>query len=128
VSQPERIRPVPDALSTPYWDAAARGELALPRCDDCARLALPPEPVCPHCGSTAPAYRYEQLSGRGVIRSWTVVRRSFLAEDVPFTLVDVELAEQSDLRTIGRLLGGEPSVGAPVTAAFDDGVPAWATL
>ncbi|SHN45258.1 Zn-ribbon domain-containing OB-fold protein [Cryptosporangium aurantiacum] len=115
---------MPDALSTPHWDAAARGELALPRCGDCERLVLPPEPVCPHCGSTAPAYTYEQLSGRGVIRSWTVVRRSFLGEPTPFTLVDVELAEQADLRMIGHL-DGEPHPGAAVTATFHHGIPGW---
>lgn len=119
------IRPIADELSAPYWDAAGRGELALPRCGDCARLVVPPEPVCPHCGSVTPAYDYERLSGRGVIRSWTTVRTSFLGEPTPFTIVDVELADQPDLRLIGRLVDGEPRPGTSVVAAFPDGIPAW---
>ena len=36
------------------------------------------------------------MSGRGVVRSWTVVRQSFLPGfDVPFVLVDVELCRAS---------------------------------
>jgi uncharacterized OB-fold protein len=115
---------VPDALSAPYWEAAAGQELALPRCGECKTLALPPEPVCPHCASTTPRWAYEQVSEAGVIRSWTVVRQSFLGEAVPFTLVDVELA---GLRLIGRLIDGEPRVGAEARAAFADGVPGWVT-
>ena len=58
--------------------------------------------------------------------SWTVVYQSFLAgfdDDLPFVLVDVELADQPDLRMIGRLLDGPRAplhVGAPVRAAFED--------
>ena len=118
--------PVPDALSARYWEAAARHELALPRCGQCKAFALPPEPVCPHCGSSAPAWDYERLSGRGTIRSWTVVRTSFLpgfADDAPFTLVDVELADQQELRLVGRLVHGAPALGAQVSLAFEDVTP-----
>jgi hypothetical protein len=60
-----------------------------------------------------------------------VVRESFLPGfEVPFVLVDVELVEQRDLRLIGRLLDGQPSIGATVRVAFEDvavgiAVPAW---
>ncbi len=52
---------------------------------------------------------FEPVSGRGFVRSWTVVRQSFLPgfeDDLPFVLVDVELEEQPDLRMIGRLPTG----------------------
>jgi len=40
---------------------------------------------------------------------------------VPFVLVDVELAEQPDLRMIGRLLDDAmPGVGDAVRVAFED--------
>jgi hypothetical protein len=45
---------------------------------------------------------------------------------IPFVLVDVELEEQDDLRTIGRLLDGPGApleIGAPVTVAFEDLAP-----
>ena len=64
------------------------------------------------------------MSGRGVVRSWTVVRQSFLPGfDVPFVLVDVELSEQAGLRLIGRLLDGvdaELHLGDEVRVAFED--------
>ena len=70
--------PVPDELSAPYWEAAARHELALPRCATCGQLDLPPEIVCRRCGSTTPDWSYAASAGTGSLRSWTVVRQSFL--------------------------------------------------
>ena len=70
---------------------------------------MPPDLVCPHCGSTDPGFTFTQVSGGGSVRSWTVVRQSFLPgfdDDLPFILVDVELDEQPDLRMIGRLMDG----------------------
>lgn len=116
--------PVPDDVSAPYWAAAARHELTVARCADCASYAVPPDLVCPHCGSTDPRFAFEPVSGRGTIRSWTVVRQSFLPGfDLPFRLVDVELVEQAELRLIGRLLDGPDvpiAIGDPVTVAFED--------
>ena len=116
--------PVPDEQSEPFWAAAARGELVLARCDACRRLAHPPEPVCPHCFEGTPTF--ERVEPRGVVRSWTVVRQSFLPgfDDVlPLVLVDVDLGD--DVRLIGRLVDGEPALGADVHVVFDDGVPAF---
>jgi uncharacterized OB-fold protein len=118
--------PVPDDVSAPFWAAAARHELTVARCSDCATFVVPPDLVCPHCGSTDPRFAFERVSGRGTIRSWTVVRQSFLpgfADDLPFRLVDVELVEQPELRLIGRLLDGVDaavSIGDPVAVAFED--------
>jgi uncharacterized OB-fold protein len=117
--------PVPDDLSAGYWAAAARGVLALPRCQVCGRYAFPPRNVCPECGSTDPAYVIEPVAGGALVRSWTVVRDAFLhgfADDVPYVLVDVELDAQPDLRMIGRLVDGPDAplrVGAHVAVTFD---------
>ncbi len=121
--------PVPDQQSKPYWDAAARHVLTAARCARCGALSLPPDVVCPHCGTTEPEFAFTPVSGRGAIRSWTIVRQSFLPGfdgDVPFVLVDVELAEQADLRLIGRLLDGVDAplhVGGRVEVAFEDVAP-----
>lgn len=68
------------------------------------------------------------MSGRGTVRSWTVVRQAFLpgfADDLPFVLVDVELVEQAELRLIGRLLDGVVPlrINAPVVVGFEDLAP-----
>ncbi|WP_267308812.1 Zn-ribbon domain-containing OB-fold protein [Mycobacterium barrassiae] len=130
----DRILPVPDESSAPYWEAAARHVLTAARCAHCGTLALPPDVVCTACGSTDPRLEFLPVSGRGTVRSWTVVRQSFLPGfEVPFVLVDVELTEQKGLRVIGRLLGGVDAdlrLGADVRVAFEDVadgivVPAW---
>ena len=82
---------------------------------------------------------FTPVDGAGTIRSWTIMRQSFLPGfdlDVPFVLVDVELSAQADLRLIGRLVDGPDAplrLGAPVRLAFEDieagvAVPAWALV
>jgi uncharacterized OB-fold protein len=123
--------PVPDEWSAGYWEAAARGELALPRCSVCRHFAMPPTMVCPTCGTTDPRFVYEVVERGGTIRSWTVVRDAFLPgfqDDLPYVLVDVELDAESELRLIGRLVEGTAAtlrIGDRVTVTFDtvaDGV------
>jgi uncharacterized protein len=122
----ERPLPIPDETSAPYWSAAAQHVLTVARCGQCAALTVPPDVVCTACDSTEPGYQFIPVSGRAVVRSWTVVRQAFLPgfdRELPFVLVDVELAEQSDLRLIGRLLDGvdaELRIGAEVRVAFED--------
>lgn len=132
-----RPLPVPDDRSAPFWQAAARHELALARCARCASLVLAAGDVCPQCFSTEPEFSFEAVSGAGVLRSWTVVRQSFLpglSADTPFVLADVELDAQRELRMIGRLVDG-PDVplraGDRVRLEFEDlaegiAVPAFA--
>jgi len=134
---PPKPVPVPDEQSAGYWEAAAAHVLALARCAHCAILAHPPGPVCPGCLSTDPQLAFVPVSGRGTVRSWTVLRDSFLpgfADDIPLVLVDVELDEQAEIRLIGRLVDGPDAplhLGARVVTVFDDlgpgvSVPAFA--
>ena len=121
--------PEPDAVSAPFWSAAAEHVLTLARCPHCRSLCLPPELVCPHCGATEPAYEFVPAAGRGTVRSWTVVRQAFLPgfdDDLPFVLVDVEVDDQAELRLIGRLLDGVDAplrLGRAVEVAFEDVAP-----
>ena len=119
--------PVPDEVSAPFWEAAADGRLVLARCSRCETFVHPPEPVCPHCHHTDPRFAFEPAPTTGVVRSWTVIRQSFLPGfNVPFTLLDVALDGLDDLRLIGRLApeGREPPehIGEPVHVVFE--VPA----
>ncbi|OMC22260.1 Zn-ribbon domain-containing OB-fold protein [Mycobacterium colombiense] len=124
-----RPLPVPDDTSAPYWSAAADHVLTVARCARCGQFSVPPDMVCPNCHSTDPGFEFTPVSGRGVVRSWTVVRQSFLPgfdDDIPFVLVDVELVEQAELRLIGRLLDGVDAplrVGDAVTVGFEDLAP-----
>lgn len=125
----ERPLPAPDETSAPFWSAAAEHVLTVARCVRCGRFTIPPDVVCPHCHASDPGFAFTAVSGRGTVRSWTVVRQAFLPgfeDDLPFVLVDVELAEQADLRLIGRLLDGVDAdlhVGDEVVVGFEDLAP-----
>jgi uncharacterized OB-fold protein len=134
---PAKPLPVPDEQSAGYWSAAAQHVLALARCARCGRLTHPPGVACPHCLSTRPDFTFVPVDGRGTVRSWTVLRDSFLpgfAAEIPLVLVDVELDAQADLRLIGRLVDGPDAplhLGDRVVTVFDDladgvSVPAFA--
>jgi uncharacterized OB-fold protein len=122
-----RVVPEPDEVSAPFWEAAARHELRVARCSVCGRSTMPPEGPCPHCGTTSPAYRFEPVSGRGTVRSWTVVRQALLPGfETPYTLVDVELDDADNVRLIGQLVGAATSdlrLDAPVEVSFEDIAP-----
>lgn len=124
-----RPLPVADEQSAPFWEAAAEHILVLARCRQCAAWSLPPEAVCTRCGSIDAGFEFAPVSGAGFVRSWTVVRQSFLPgfdEDLPFVLVDVELADQPEVRLIGRLLDGvesQPELDEPVELAWEDLAP-----
>lgn len=122
-----RLVPVPDDSSAPYWAACANHVLALPRCSHCQSFSFPPDISCPHCHSLDPAFTYEPVKGAGKLRSWTIIRQSFLAGfDTPFVLADVELDGLPHIRMIGRLLDGPEvvlTIGEPVSVVFEDIAP-----
>ena len=119
-----RVLPVADEMSAPYWQACSQHELKLPRCSQCGRFSLPPEIVCPNCKCTEPGWTWQAVSGRGRIRTWTIVRHSFLQGfDLPFVLADVELDDDPGVRMVGRLLDGPDAalaLGDRVEVAFED--------
>jgi hypothetical protein len=127
VNEVSRPVPVPDDRSREFWDAAAAHSLVLARCARCSRFSHPPDTVCPHCGSTDPDFEFTAVDGSGSVRSWTIMRQSFLPGfDVPFVLVDVELSAQPEVRLIGRLVDGPEAplrLGAPVRLTFEDIAP-----
>jgi hypothetical protein len=116
--------PVPDEQSAPFWESTAAGVLVLARCGRCKQFAHPPDAVCPHCGSTEPAFTFERVEQHGRICSWTIVRQSFVPgfdDDVPFVLVDVAI-DDTGVRLIGRLVDGPTTpieIGAPVRVVFE---------
>jgi uncharacterized protein len=89
----------------------------------------PPDAVCASCGSIEPNFVFAPVSGKGSVKSWTMVRQPLLPgfeREVPFLLVDIELEEQKELRITGRLLDGPQTpirLGAPVHVTFEDIAP-----
>lgn len=112
-------QPKPDLDSEGFWEATARGELALCRCQECRLWLQPPLERCRACGG---ATRFEPVSGGGTIHSFIVVRHPAVPgylEAVPYVVAIVELDEQIGLRLPTRLLDVEPdevAVGQRVRA------------
>lgn len=121
--------PVRDESSEGYWASTADHVLSISRCDHCGVYSHPPVVICGACLNTEPKFHWEPVSGQGRVRSWTIMRDAFLPAfkaDIPWLLVDVELDEQNELRTIGRLVDGPDApvkLNARVEIVFDDLAP-----
>jgi uncharacterized OB-fold protein len=122
---PPKPVPVPDDQSAGFWAAAGEHILAIQRCEACGTVAHPPVMVCGHCHDAERRFRFEPVSGRGRVKTWTVMRQAFLpgfAPDLPYAVAEIEL-DDVDVHMIGRLRGPAPealAVGAPVSVSFDD--------
>ena len=115
--------PAPMVTSTTkeFWDATARGEFLLQRCDDCDLVVWFPRTHCPGCATTSlPTFR---AAGGGVVYSHTIIRKvgNDYRDAVPFVVAYVELDEGPRIMT--NIVGCEPeevSVGMRVEMVFHD--------
>jgi uncharacterized OB-fold protein len=111
--------PLPiDQWTQPFWDAAARRELVLPRCAACQTWRWPPTPFCPRCRSQA----LEWLpAGRPRLYSYTIVRQPGPAPEDPARIVVpglVEFPEAGGARFVAAIVDSEIGairIGAPLT-------------
>jgi len=116
--------PLPDTedpTTAPFFAAAARGELAVPRCDACGRYIWYPDSRCPACGNES--LTWTVVSGRGTLFSWAVVERAFLpafAEQVPFVTGLVALDEDPAVRIVSYIVDAEPQSLRPELALVVD--------
>ncbi|MFF4834746.1 Zn-ribbon domain-containing OB-fold protein [Streptomyces sp. NPDC001315] len=132
------LTPVIDPDGAPFWQYAAQGELRIQACADCGELRFPPRPCCPHCQSFGTTWR--KVGGRGRVWSYVVAHPPLLpdyAEQAPYNVVVVELADAPRIRLVGNLVSrpGAPlnslspdrvRIGARVQVVFsDDGLPQW---
>ncbi|MBW8816857.1 MAG: hypothetical protein AUG49_00080 [Catenulispora sp. 13_1_20CM_3_70_7] len=110
--------PVPDALTAPFWAAAARCELVVPECSACGLRFFVPEPACPRC--LCERWEYVACSGRGTVYSVTVVHRTpGPGFQTPFALSIVDLDDGPALLT--HVVGCDPEkveIGMPVRVVF----------
>jgi len=120
VSQTKPLPPV-DAQSRSYWEACNQGRLVLQQCAACGHVQHYHRILCTHCGTGR--LTEVDASGKGSVRSFTVIRRavsSAFDADVPYVVALVELAEgptmmsnlvESPLENI--------RIGAPVELTFE---------
>jgi uncharacterized OB-fold protein len=117
--------PLPDVtwpLTAPFWERAARGELAIPVCDTCGRFRWYPKANCPHCHGEP--MTWVAVSGRGTLFSWVVVTHAFLPQFsglTPYVPALVTLDEDDGVRVPTRMVDCEPSAldfDMPVRVTF----------
>lgn len=116
-------QPVPDADSVGFWEATAKGHLALCRCDGCGLWMQPPLERCRKCNGTT---SYQPISGHGEVHSFIVQHRPVTVgylDNVPYVVAIIEFDEQKGLRLPGRIIDtphGEVTVGMRVKARLDN--------
>jgi uncharacterized OB-fold protein len=97
--------PSPVGVTAEFYAWCARGELRLQRCAECGEWRHPPRLRCGGCGSSE--LRWEPVSGRGRVFTWTVTHRPLdPAFTPPYAVVIVELEEGP--RLVGNVRGLEP--------------------
>lgn len=117
--------PRPTVSSQPFWEAAKRHELQIQRCESCGAVLFYPREVCSECLSSE--LSWIQASGQGTVYSYTIAQaptHPAFAEDVPYIVAIVELAEGPRLTT--NIVGCAPTaitIGMPVVATYDDVTP-----
>lgn len=95
-----------DGIGAPFWQAAADGRLVVPLCTGCDRRFYVPEPVCPHCLSSA--WTYVDSPGTGTIYSYSVVSRGPSAEfAASYVLAAVDLDDGWTMLT--NIVGCSPA-------------------
>ncbi len=109
----------------PFWDAAAQQKLMIQRCKACNAWVWTPRPSCNECGSEN--INWTQMSGRGEVYSFTVIRQIVgraaspaFQKDVPYVVAWVDLDEGP--RMITNIVGcavEEVKLGMKVTVQFE---------
>ena len=109
-----------DARLVPFWDAAAKGELRLPRRIDGGGFDWYP---------SGAEVEWVQLAGTGTLFTWSAVKRPLhpgYAGISPYVAALVELDGAPGVRLVTRLLEAPDAlaIGMPVEVRFVDiGIP-----
>lgn len=116
----DSLAPATSGALAPLYEAAERGELALPHCGSCTEPLELEQSRCDRCGSTDVAWR--TVAPTGTVHSVTTVHRrerSLIVADQPYHVVDVELASGHRLlmTTVGPTRDA-PRIGDPAHVEF----------
>ena len=126
------MRWFPDAMPVPavsvdtfpWWHAAAEHQLVIQRCASCGTVRHPPRPMCPRCRSFE--CRWDELSGRGTIYTFTIVHQAFvpdLAEQLPYVVAVVDLEGGEGARLVTNVVDIDPTavrIGMAVEVVWED--------
>ena len=120
-------RPLNPEFTQPFWEAAKRHELVMPRCTTCDHLFFYPRTECPRCLSST--IEWASVSGRARLHSFTIVNQPVhpaFREDAPHVYAVIQLDEGP--RMISNVVDcahENLKVDMPLVAVFDDVTPEW---
>lgn len=115
-------KPIVNADSRAYWEAAAEDRLTLRKCSDCGAVHFMPRLLCPECWSDKIAQI--DASGRGTVHSFSIIRRASdpaFAQLCPYVVALIDLEEGP--RMMANILGPDAldvQIGNPVSVLFED--------
>jgi uncharacterized OB-fold protein len=120
-------RPLNPVLTQPFWEAAKRHELVMPRCKKCDQMFFYPRSECPRCWASD--LDWIRVSGRGRLHSYSIVYQPANAtfkDDAPHIYAVVQLDEGPRLvSNVVQCNPDEVRVDMPLVAVFDDVTAAW---
>jgi uncharacterized OB-fold protein len=120
-------RPLPSldrAETEPFWEAARRKELILPRCQNCTRWIWYPQKICYQCGSDS--IQWEPIGTGGTVYSFVVLRQALhpaFTNRLPLVVALVSLDDAPYVRLTANILDcpvDAVEVGMPLEVAFED--------
>ena len=120
-------RPLSPELTKPFWEAAKRHELAMPRCQKCDKFFFYPREECPRCASQD--IGWATVSGKGRLHTYTIVHQvanAAFRDDAPHVYAVIQLDEGP--RMISNMVEcahEDLQVDMPVVAVYDDVTPDW---
>ena len=116
---PRRMRPIIGHDNGWWWEAVARGELLVQKCESCGTLRHPPRAMCGECQSIE--WTSIRAKGTGRVYSHTVLHHpKFPGYEYPLVCALIELDEGT--RIVSNLVGCAPAdvrIGMPVTLSFE---------
>lgn len=111
--------PIPDALSSHYWQGTRERKLMIQRCPVTQRYQWYPRTHSVHSPGARP--EWVQASGRGRVFTYSVIHRSNGTTPTPYICAVIELEEgvlfTSTLRGVEE---GGIRIGMPVEVGFED--------
>jgi uncharacterized OB-fold protein len=116
---------VENPVLRPHWEAAARGELAIPFCASCGAAQWPVRTNCLVCHGFDVEWR--PIEPRGTLFSYFVAHKALhpsLEDEVPYAAAVVTL--EGGVKMLGRLVGldfDDIRIGMPVRARFVERAP-----
>jgi uncharacterized OB-fold protein len=106
-----------DPLTAPFWEAAARREFVVQRCQTCGRHQFYPRPYCLACQSDGVVW--VAAKGHGTVYSMTTVHLAVAPElTPPYIVAIVELDEGP--RVMTNIVGGPCRIGDRVRVDWQE--------